>query len=398
MKYDNLAVKEFQCNDEKAASTGEYILSFEERHLKVTRITKKIIEKFDGESSIEQITHKLNDEGIECSEEDIIQFVDKILIPNALLVGSESKAPKGTNAMLWARLPLVESSRFETIYKFTHHFFNKIFVVFMTILLIGSAIFNIANIITSDNLVSNVNTVFIIIISYTSLAIHEIGHASAAYHYGVNCGKMGIGMYLFSFVFFVDVSNIWKLESKKRMVVDIAGVYFQLMTTIPLMIAAIVSGNVGYSVAAISVMLLTITNLLPFLKLDGYWVLVDGLHVENLSVNAFNVCKGAIVGKVKCSRTYLICSILYVISFLAMLTLGIYSVIKVIASRNWIIEQIKELVDLFGSGKYGEFFSILNNLVIFLIPLLFLVIMLYKIFSSVIKGFVSGILKNRRTA
>jgi putative peptide zinc metalloprotease protein len=393
LKYDNLAVKEFYCNDEKAASTGEYILSFEERHIKVSRIAKAIVEKFDGKSSLLEIAEKLNAEGINCSSEDIRQFVDKILIPNGLLVGTEGGSPKGTNAMLWARLPIVESKRFEPIFKVTHYLFNKWLVVLMIIILTGTAIFNVFNIITADHVISRVNTLFIIFISYLSLALHEIGHASAAYHYNVKCGKMGIGMYLFSLVFFVDVSNTWKLDSKKRIVVDFGGVYYQLLITVPLMVAAIVNDDVGYSVAAISITLLTATNLLPFLKLDGYWILVDWLHVDNLSVNAYKVVRRAITGKVTCSRSYLMCSIIYVISFIAMMGMAIYSIIKVIVSRKWIIDQINELSALFSSGRYSEFFGVLNNLIIFLVPLLFLVVMLYKVSISVLKGVVGGMIR-----
>lgn len=393
LKYDYLAIKDYNCNDERVGSKGEYILSFENRSLKVSLMAKKIIDRFDGKSSVDEILQSLALDGISFSNEDLIKFVEQVMIPNGMVKGIDGEVGKSTNSMLWARFPIVESQKFEPIFKFTHLLFNKWVAIIVMVILAGSAIYNIGNILTSHQVVRQVNSVFIILISYISLAMHEIGHASAAYHYGVRCGKMGIGMYLFSMVFFVDVSNTWKIESSKRVVVDLGGVYFQLIVTIPLMIAAITTKNVGYSVASVSIMVLSSTNFFPFLKLDGYWLLVDLLHVENLSVNAFKVVKEAIVGKIKCSKTYLICSVLYVVSFVAMMTLGLYSAGKVIISREWISCQIKELGSLFVLEKYGEFFGLLNNLVIFLIPLLFLFTMIYKVFVSLIRGLVVGMKK-----
>lgn len=393
MKYDYLTIKDYNCNDEQVSSNGEYIISFENRSLKVSLTAKRIIDKFDGKSSIDEILQSLASDGISFSNEDLIKFVDQVMIPNGMVKGFDGEVGKNTNSMLWARLPIVESHKFEPIFKVTHFLFNKWVAIIVIVILAGCAIFNIGKILMSNQVVRQVNSVLIILISYISLAMHEIGHASAAYHYGVRCGKMGIGMYLFSMVFFVDVSNTWKLDSSKRVVVDLGGVYFQLFVTIPLTIAAITTKNVGYSVAAVSIMVLLSTNFFPFLKLDGYWLLVDLLHVENLSVNAFKVVKEAITGKIKCSKTYLVCSILYVISVVVMMTLGLYSAGKVVISMEWISCQIKELGSLFVQEQYGEFFGLINNLVIFIVPLLFLFTMIYKVFVSLIKGLVVGMKK-----
>ena len=48
LKYDYLAIKDYNCNDERVGSKGEYILSFENRSLKVSLMAKKIIDRFDG--------------------------------------------------------------------------------------------------------------------------------------------------------------------------------------------------------------------------------------------------------------------------------------------------------------------------------------------------------------
>jgi putative peptide zinc metalloprotease protein len=121
---------------------------------------------------------------------------------------------------------------------------------------------------------------------------HELGHATAAARFGVAPKSIGFGFYLVFPVFFTDVTNVWQLPKKQRIIVNLAGVYFQLLFGVLLL-------AVFYLIPATAGLLRTLTgtvlgmNLLvilyslnPFLRNDGYWVYSDFFELPNLMSRA----------------------------------------------------------------------------------------------------------------
>jgi putative peptide zinc metalloprotease protein len=63
---------------------------------------------------------------------------------------------------------------------------------------------------------------------------HELGHATAAARHNIRPKEVGFGFYLVLPVLYTDVSKIWVLTKGKRIMVNIAGIYFQLLINIAL--------------------------------------------------------------------------------------------------------------------------------------------------------------------
>jgi Zn-dependent protease len=131
--------------------------------------------------------------------------------------------------------------------------------------------------------------------------MHEIGHLSVARHLGAPASRMGIGLFWGLFpAFYADVTSAWLLEKKHRIAVTLAGPFYTLLSIILLGIGSIaIPGPVGdaFRVALSISMVSFVFNLLPFGRLDGYWVLVDLTGERSLSKrsNEFlrNVWSGA---------------------------------------------------------------------------------------------------------
>jgi putative peptide zinc metalloprotease protein len=119
-------------------------------------------------------------------------------------------------------------------------------------------------------------------IFFLSTIFHELGHASACKYYKIDHGHIGIGLYLHFPVFYADVSNVWKLPRLKRVIVDLAGIYFQLIFLVPLIVFYLYNQNelIRYVIFAINLSFLFDLN--PFFKFDGYWVCSDLLGIPNL--------------------------------------------------------------------------------------------------------------------
>jgi putative peptide zinc metalloprotease protein len=115
-----------------------------------------------------------------------------------------------------------------------------------------------------------------------SLIGHELGHASACARYGVPPHTIGIAIYWIYPVFYSDVSAAWQLTRWQRVVVDLGGVFFQLLIGGLYALLYLVSRYEAAYVALLMIVYSCLFSLNPILKFDGYWVLADALGVTNL--------------------------------------------------------------------------------------------------------------------
>lgn len=125
----------------------------------------------------------------------------------------------------------------------------------------------------------------------TTAAVHEFGHATACRRYGCEHGSIGVLWYIVFPALYVNLSNAWRLSGRQRAVIDIGGIYFQLLTTIPLYLIHLWTGNPHCAVAILSVNVMVLFSLNPILKFDGYWLLVDLSGLVNLRARAWRVVK-----------------------------------------------------------------------------------------------------------
>lgn len=111
---------------------------------------------------------------------------------------------------------------------------------------------------------------------------HELGHASACKRFGIKHGGIGFGLYLNFPVLYTDVTDVWKLDRSRRCVVNIAGVYFQLMCIIPIIVCFMLTDSDVLHYMIIIMNFGFVMTLNPFFKFDGYWMASDILGVPNL--------------------------------------------------------------------------------------------------------------------
>jgi putative peptide zinc metalloprotease protein len=115
------------------------------------------------------------------------------------------------------------------------------------------------------------------------LVVHELGHAATCARYGARVGPIGATIYMIYPALYCDVTDAWRLRRWQRVAVDLGGLYFQAIVTAVVALGWYVTGaDVLYATAMMSVGI-SITNLIPFFALDGYWCLSDALGVVNLN-------------------------------------------------------------------------------------------------------------------
>jgi putative peptide zinc metalloprotease protein len=118
--------------------------------------------------------------------------------------------------------------------------------------------------------------------------VHELGHASAVARNGFAPGQIGFGFYWIYPVFYTDVNAAWKLPPNKRLMVDLGGIYFQVLFVAALTPLAFM-GPVTNAVRLLILLSLysVLQNLNPVFKMDGYWILADLVRIPNLHARTF---------------------------------------------------------------------------------------------------------------
>ena len=126
-----------------------------------------------------------------------------------------------------------------------------------------------------------------------SLALHELGHAVACRRVGGRVGKIGVGLlYYFLPIAYADVSGTYLVPDRwRRMLVGAAGILVNqslVAVAYPFM-ALTASGTAVHSIATAVVVMNVgtyIVNSIPFIRLDGYYMLADLLGTPRLAHDA----------------------------------------------------------------------------------------------------------------
>jgi len=118
--------------------------------------------------------------------------------------------------------------------------------------------------------------------------IHEFAHAYAAKSCGVRVRRFGIGFIVFFPRFFTNLTDSWRLGDKKsKLMIDAAGILVELMLGGIAILFWAYSGPgiikiIAYYIFAVSIINTVLVNGNPFIRYDGYYLLMDSLGIDNL--------------------------------------------------------------------------------------------------------------------
>jgi putative peptide zinc metalloprotease protein len=171
-------------------------------------------------------------------------------------------------------------------------FFNRGVALVMVALIVGAHILAYREMGFPPNLdMEAISWPLLYTVILISILFHELGHLAACHRWNCPHGPLGFGLYFFNPVFYVDVTAAWRLTRQQRAIVDVGGIYIQLLFA-PLALALFWMTNDPTYLMIIAVIdLVLIGNLEPFMKLDGYWLLSDMTGVPNLHARTGEAAK-----------------------------------------------------------------------------------------------------------
>lgn len=127
--------------------------------------------------------------------------------------------------------------------------------------------------------------------------LHELGHAFTAKRFGCRVPTMGVAFLVMFPMAYTDINETWKLPNRRqRLAVGGAGILIELMVAAWATLAwALLPDGLARSAAfllATTTWISTIAiNASPFMRFDGYFLLMDWLDLPNLHARAFALAR-----------------------------------------------------------------------------------------------------------
>jgi len=240
---------------------------------------------------------------IEAISRDVSVRLDQSVSPDTIATVIDTKlAPLGilpsietTEAVPTLEAPLLSMSLRATLVGpravrflarvFGSFYDTNVIIVWLSALLMADLyVFGVHGVSSSLTLVARHPLLFLPILGIVvaGTLFHEIGHATACAYGGGKPGRIGFGVYLIFPAFYTDVSDTYRLPRRARVRTDLGGVYFN---GIFIVVSTMVLAATNYLPLIPAIVFIHITmfqQMLPVVRLDGYYVLSDLVGVPDL--------------------------------------------------------------------------------------------------------------------
>jgi hypothetical protein len=272
--------------------------------LRLTRPLAQLLRLMDGRRSVTDLADALTAEGVETSPDEVIEILAEVLVPQQYVteapVGPASASPAADSAGgvaapaslekpdtpgLWWSVWLLKDGPFNVVARWFAWLFHPWLAV---PLFAAGAAFMIWFVATqkSDVIAGSMRDPLLFgqafLLSLGGILLHEVGHAAACVRQRVRAGHLGFGFYYLFPVCFVDTNAAWTLRPRRRLWIDLGGLYFTLLYSILLAGISLYKPIPAVTVTLYAQAFLFVVNLNPFFRFDGYWALSDVLDLPNL--------------------------------------------------------------------------------------------------------------------
>lgn len=122
----------------------------------------------------------------------------------------------------------------------------------------------------------------LLVLTIASLMFHELGHAAGCRFGGGKPGAIGFGVMVIFPCFYTNVTDAYRLDRRGRLQTDLGGIYFNAVFILLLAAGYLLTDNPVLLASAVLGHLMILQQLLPLLRMDGYYILGDLVGIPNL--------------------------------------------------------------------------------------------------------------------
>jgi putative peptide zinc metalloprotease protein len=262
--------------------------------VQLSRLLHLVAGCVDGVRDTERISHRVSGlYGREVSEENIAYLVEHKLQPLGVTVpfGQEddevAQAPRSDLLLaLKGHRVMFSQQRVNRIGRALAWLHRPLMVV----LVLGSMVamdvwlFGFYGAMTPVLEVLNQPVLLLAVFALTvaSLVFHEFGHASACRYGGARPGCIGCGLFLIWPSMYTDVTDVYRIGRAGRIRTDLGGVYFNVVFMLGMGGCYFLTGQQFFLSAVYLGHFEVLEQLMPAVRLDGYYILGDLAGVPDL--------------------------------------------------------------------------------------------------------------------
>ncbi len=274
--------------------------------VQLTPVLYTIADEVDGRRSAEEVAERVSDEiGKEVEPEVVEELADTQLRPPGVLANPDGTTPKTKRRDLLLALRLrkrvIPAGAVNTIARpFTVLFWPPIVTAvvggFVALLV---WVFGVRGVGASIRESLAAPGVYLLVfgLAFASAAFHEIGHAAACRYGGARPGEIGGGVYLAWPAFYTDVTDAYRLSRAGRLRTDLGGIYFNCVFGLAVAAVYALTGFEPLLLVIASQPILIAQQLLPFVRLDGYYIVSDLTGVPDLFSRLGGILRSMIPGR-----------------------------------------------------------------------------------------------------
>jgi len=262
----------------------------------------------DGQRDTEGISHRVSARfGREVSEENVLFLIDQKLIPLGVVVpwdqeDDEVEAPSSDLLLaLKAHRVLFSEERVNRIGRSLAWLHRPPVVVLVLLAAVAMDVwlFGFYGAMTPVLGVLNQPVLMLAVFGLTvaSLVFHEFGHASACRYGGARPGCIGCGLYLVWPSMYTEVTDVYRIRRSGRIRTDLGGVYFNIVFMLLLTGCYLLTGQPFLLSAVYLGHFEVLEQLMPAVRLDGYYILGDLAGVPDLFGKIRPILRGLVPGR-----------------------------------------------------------------------------------------------------
>ncbi|MDQ3823193.1 MAG: DUF3105 domain-containing protein [Actinomycetota bacterium] len=257
-----------------------------ERFIQVTELLYRIAEHADGRRTVEQIAADVTEStSWLVTPENVRQLIESRLVPLGVVADRAGATPAAARPRasspldLGLRVKAVGPRTIDPIARVLQHLFAPpVLVVALLAAVVAHVwMYRVRGLTAAflDALYTPSSLLVVLLVVLGAAVVHEFGHASALHYGGGRARAMGAGVYTVFPAFFTDVTESYRFGRWARVRTGLGGVYFHLLFAAALIGVAVAF---GYEFLLVAVLLINVEiarQFIPFVRLDGYWVLAD---------------------------------------------------------------------------------------------------------------------------
>lgn len=203
------------------------------------------------------------------------------------VIGNEVKRK---NNILFYKIPIFQADKiFSTVAGFIHRKkeFMKVILLIVNMIALAGLMLMVKNggeiFALSSFKMSMMEYFLLYIVFFLSVCLHEFAHGTVCRYVGGKVGTVGLMFIFFSPAMYCDISGIRMVEDRRKQIAaSAAGVYVNAIGMAFASIAFAFTNQAIFAAYAILSLTTIISNLIPVIRLDGYWILSFATGITNL--------------------------------------------------------------------------------------------------------------------